>query len=337
MQSQQVKTEELRPLRDNDKDYEAIEKVIRALFKREIYLPLIREFGGNGKVFHNAMTGLLEAIRTGRIQFYRGAFSGKLNAQITKDLRDIGAKWDRKTATYKLPFVSLPVDVRNAISASAVNFNAKIAGIDRKLSQILPEEIAAKLNLANHFDATLWKTEKDFNGSLRNITVAPQLSPEARKRIADEWQNNLRLHVADWTQKEVVKLRKGMQQSVFAGNRREAAIKQITESYGVSANKAKFLARQETRLLLTKYKQVRYEEAGVHWYRWGIVNQPIQAKGAPYVKGQVRHDHGVLAGKVFRWDDPPITDTQTGARNNPGQDYNCRCYARPIVKVKTGS
>ena len=45
----------------------------------------------------------------------------------------------------------------------------------------------------------------------------------------------------------------------------------------------------------------------------------------------VREMHKALAGKVFSWDDPPITN-EKGDRNNPGQDYGCRCYARPIVE-----
>jgi SPP1 gp7 family putative phage head morphogenesis protein len=337
--SSQIKVVELKPLRDNDKDYEEIERRIRALFKQEIFLPLLRLLGVTGSVLQNAIlkNALLDAIRTGRIQFYRGVFSGKLNASITRDLKALGATWERKTGTFKLPSSSLTAEVRHAISASESSFRQKLSSIDQKLAQILPEEIADKLHVGNHIDQTIWKVEKEFSGSLRNITLTPTLSKEARARLAEEWQNNLRLDIKTWTQKEVVNLRKAMQASVFAGNRNDTAVKLIMKSHDVSVNKAKFLARQETRLLLTKYKQTRYEDAGVNEYRWGIANRPIQSsRSAPYIKGQVRHDHGMLAGKTFRWDHPPITNTLTGARNNPGQDYNCRCYAIPIVKFKTG-
>ncbi len=333
-QSSQIKQIELQPLRDNDKDYEAVEKHIRQLFRKEIYLPLIKLFGESSQVLKNAKEGLLDAIKSGRIQFYRGTFSGRFNADISKDLKALGASWERKTGTFKLPQSSLPLEVRNAISASESMFSKKLSLMDQKLAQILPAEIADRLKISNLFDKTLWKVEKTFQGSLRSLSIAPQLTKEQTSRIADEWQNNMELWIKDWTQKEIVKLRKDIRESIYAGNRHEAVIKIIKASHDVSINKAKFLARQETRLLLTKFKQTRYEDAGVNWYRWGISNHPIQAKGAPYVKGQVRHDHGVLAGKKFRWDQPPITNTDTGARNNPGQDYNCRCYAVPIVEFK---
>ncbi len=337
MQSTQIKAVELKPLKDNDKDFEAIEKQIREIWRQEIYLPLIRELKVPAKILKNAKddyTDLLDAIRSGRLQFYRGQFSGRFNASISKDLKALGAKWDRKTGTFKLPQSSLTIEVRNAISASESHFRAKIADIDKKLAQILPEDVAEKLNVSNVFDQTLWKVEKNFQGSIHNLTIAPQLTKHQSKRLADEWQNNLKLPIKDWTQKEVEKLRKDVQVSIFAGNRHEAAIKIIQRSHQTSIAKAKFLARQETRLLLTKFKQTRYEDAGVNEYRWGISNHTIQPKGAPYVKGEVRHDHGVLDGKIFRWDNPPVTNQKTGARNNPGQDYNCRCFAIPIVKFK---
>lgn len=337
MQSSQVESVELAPLRDNDRDYELVENKIRALLKREIYAPIMRMLGYTSRSLKNSRDELLTAIKSGRIQFYRGAFSGRFSAAISKELAELGARWDRRSGTYRLSSSSLPMEVKNAISGSLEGFRAKIAGIDRKLSRILPVEMAEQLQFSDIFDDTLYKTDKDLRGTLRNITVSPELSDDARERISKEWGQNMRLWIADWTEKEIVNLRKDMRASVFAGNRNEVATKMIQKSYGSSVKKAKFLARQETRLLLTKFKQTRYEDAGVNEYRWGIANRAIQAKGAPYVKGQVRHDHGMLAGKIFKWQNPPITDSKTGARNNPGQDYNCRCYAIPIVKFKGGS
>lgn len=334
MQSTQIIQKELRPLRDNDKDYEAVEKQIRAILKEQIYLPLIRSAGGTSRTLQNASDDLLNALITGRVEFYRGTFKGRFGARVSKDLRALGATWDRTTRTFKIPQSSLPIDVRNAISASSSRFEQKLESIDRKLSQILPEEIADHVKISDHFDATLWKVEKEFNSTLKNISVPPQLSKTQISRISSEWQTNTKLSIKDWTQKEIVKLRKDIRESVYAGNRNDSLIEIINKSHDRGINKAKFIARQETRLLLTKFKQTRYEEAGVDWYKWMISNHPIQPAGGKYRKGMVRHDHGRLANRKFRWDDPPITNSETGARNNPGQDFNCRCTATPIVTFK---
>lgn len=322
---------ELKPIKETTEDYEAIEKRIKELFRKLIYLPLLKEFGEPKRMLANAIDGkdaLLYALHTGRVTFNRGTFSGKFNASISKELKRLGAKWDRTQGSWKLPLASLPQEYRSAIAASEIKFQEKIAGIDRKLAQILPEEIAGQFKGSDLFDRTLWKTDRNFAASVKGITVAPQLTLEARKRIAEEWEKNLQLYIQDFTSKEILELRANMKKSVFSGNRFESAVKAIQDSYGVSANKAKFLARQETSLLMTKFKQTRYEDAGVKEYRWGTVTG---SKLHP-----VRPAHKRLDGKIFRWDDPPIV-TEAGEpirRCNPGQDYNCRCFARPIVRFK---
>lgn len=324
--------QELKPLPDNDKDYEVIERKLKELFRREIYIPLVKLLGIPVKTLQNSKEGLLLAIKSGRIQFNRGSFSGRFNASISRELKALGARWDRKTGTWKIPQSSLSHEVRSAISQSEAFFDQKLQNIDRFLAKKLPEEIADQVKLADHFERTLWKVEGQVIGSYKNLVLAPQLTEKQVKELSDDYTKNMKLWITDFTKENIEKLRKDMQASVFAGNRRDTAQKMIQSSYGTSVNKAKFLARQETRLLVTKFKQTRYEDAGVKQYRWGISHNPIQAKGAPYRKGNVRHDHGVLAGKIFSWDDPPVTDQSTGARNHPGQDFNCRCFAIPIVK-----
>lgn len=312
---------ELKPVKESTEDYEAIERKIIELFKQEIYYPLLKILAIPQKAIKNSQEDLIRAIHTGRITYDRGKFSGKLNANISKGMREIGAKWDK--GFWRLPAKKLTPDLRIALVASRNRLQKSLKQIDETLSKLIPAEIAEKLKVENLFDSTLWKVDRDFNMTLKGITVAPKLTPARRKRIADEYTNNLRLYIQEWTQKEIVQLRERMQKHIFAGARHEDAVDMIRKSYGVSLNKAKFLARQETSLLMTKFKQTRYEDAGVNEYKWGCV------VGSP--RHPVRPIHKSLEGKVFRWDNPPIT-SENGARNNPGQDYNCRCFARPIVK-----
>lgn len=319
---------ELTPVLDTISEWDGIERAIIELFRKEIYLPLIKTIGGTSKTLSNSNNDLLEAIRTGRISFYRGKFTGKLNAGISKDLKALGAMWDRKTGTFKLPTSSLPYDVRSAISASYSTYQQKMRKVDDLLAQNLPEQIADKLNTEKFFDSALWKTEKGLQQSMQKISVGPQLTPERRKIIAEEWSGNMKLWVKNFTEEEIKTLRKDLEKSIFAGNRYETAVASIQKSYGVSERKAKFLARQETSLALAKFKEARYADSGVQYYKWGCV--------AGTKQHPVRPSHKALEGKVFRWDDPPIT-TMPGEpqrRNNPHQDYNCRCFAIPLVGHK---
>lgn len=324
----------LRPVKETTEDYEAIEQHIRDLFKREIYLPLIRIIDPVRNTITNARPGLLDALMYGQVQFYRGTFSGRFNATISKELKAIGARWDSRSGTWKLSQSSLPVDVQNAIKASESHFLRKMQKIDDHLSKILPEEIADKLKASKFLDSTLWKVDRDIRANMRNIQVPPQLTKEQRKTIADEWQNNMKIDIKDWTETAIKKLRREMKESVYAGNRYETAIKTISKSYGVSLSKAKFLARQETNLLMSKFKEVRYKDAGIKKYKWRCVT------GSP--AHPVRHSHKILDGKVFSWENPRELDKngrvnpngahKPGENKNPGEDYNCRCTAVPIVE-----
>lgn len=324
----------LRPIKETTEDYEELERRILALFKREIYLPLIKILQPPRDALLNAKNDLLNAIKYGRIQFYRGTFSGRFNSTTSKELRELGARWDSKTGTWKLPQSSLSQEIRTAIQASQAHFEQKLDQIDLKLTQILPEEIADRLKAEHIFDTTLWKVERDFAATLRGLSIAPKLTKSQRTLIAEEWQNNVKIKIRDWTQKEISTLRKNMQQSVFAGNRYETAVKTIEKSYGVSTNKAKFLARQETGLLMAKFKEVRYKDAGIRKYKWkcvsGTASHPVRAS------------HKILDGKIFSWDNPTELDRygrvkpsglhKPGENKNPGEDYNCRCTAVPIVE-----
>ncbi len=323
-----IKEIKLQPIKESTEDYEAIERKIIELLRQQVYGPVMSELGAPKNVLQNAIEDLTYAIGSGRITFYRGVFSGKFNSRISKELKKLGARFDRKTGTFRLPASELPETVRASISASESKFNEKLAGIDRKLSQMLPEKIADKLQISKFFDSALWKVEKDFQASIRKITVGPNLTKTQSAKIAEEWQSNMKLWVKDFTEKEIKKLRKDVKSSVFTGNRYESMVSKIQSSYGVTQNKAKFLARQETNLLMAKFKETRYSDVGINEYEWGCV---AGSKNHP-----VRPAHKILEGKRFRWDNPPITTApgEPTRRNNPGQDYNCRCFAKPIVRFK---
>jgi len=312
---------ELQPIKIVTDDFDDLEVMISKLFKDELYLPIIRVLGGTSRTFKNAMEDVVDAINKRRISYHRGKFTGKLNSSISRELKSLGAKWSK--GHWTIAENKLPMEIKTAISTSLARFEQTLAGIDDRLSKILPEEIADKLKAEKIFETSLWRTDNSVASSLDGITVSPKLSKEVRAKIAEEYTHDIRRSIKDWAEEEVVKLRKEIQAHTFAGKRYEDVVESIEKRYQVSRTKAKFLARQETNLLMTKFKEARYTNAGVNEYRWGTV------VGSP--KHPVRPMHKRLDKKIFSWDNPPIT-SDDGSRNNPGQDYNCRCFARPIVR-----
>lgn len=320
-------------IKETTEDYEKAEAKILEVFRKEIYLPIIKLIGESSKTLKNENDALISALRSGSIQFSKGQFSGRMNAAISRELKGLGAKWDRRQGTFKIQVSSLPMDIRNAISMSEQKFLEKIAGIDKHLAEVLPAKLAEKVQLSRIFDTALFKVEKSFQKNIEKITVAPELTKSQRLEIAEKWNDNLKLYIEKFTKEETLRLRRQVQKSVYAGNRYDSLVGTIQKSYGVSVNKAKFLARQETSLLMAQFKETRAKSAGSKKYIWRCVHMPHQKKNQPYVKGDVRYHHGLLDGKEFSWDNPPIVN-QNGDRKNPGQDYNCRCVARAVIRVE---
>lgn len=327
---------ELVPPTDLPREWEAIETLLREYFKEEIYRPLLKLLREPERTLKNAKPNpLYEALRSGRVTYSRGVFSGRLNADISKALKSLGAKFDRSKGTFRLPLKELPREARETISATETRFQEKLSSLDKKLSEISPGTIASGLRLTGKFDTVLWKADKDFRKRVEGIMIPPTLTPHARKRIAEDWQNNMELYIKDFTQEQIKSLRREVKQTVFAGDRFGSLLSTIQKSYGVSANKAKFLARQETKFLVSKFQETRYEDAGIREYTWhhvaGSPGHPVRPK---HKKLGDATENG--RKKVYRFDDPPNTaeDGEAPRYNNPGQDYNCRCSARPVVRFK---
>ena len=323
-----MKARILKPIKEDTADWDEVEERIKEAFKREIYAPLLRLFRINPDVLANSTEDLVEAIQSGRIAFNRGTFSGKFDAAVSRELYRIGATWDRKTRTFKVLQSSLPIEIREAVRASHERFTRQLEKMNDRVEKILPEKVAESVNVSKIFDQTIWKVDRDFKSSMEGLIVPPDLTHKRIRDISVKWQNNLRKYIKDWTADEIVRLRADIGKAVLSGNRYESLVSMIEKRYEVSKNKAKFLARQETSLMMTTFKQSRYEESGVKTYVWGCV------AGSP--KHPVRPAHKKLEGKEWAWNNPPITTApgEPVRRNNPGQDYNCRCFARPVVKFK---
>ena len=182
---------------------------------------------------------------------------------------------------------------------------------------------APVLSFDKSIESTLDDLEKQFKSTTIDLSVPMTLSPMIEERLKVEYTENMDLYIQQWQEEAIERLRRQIEANSAEGFRSERMASIIQAEYGVSQNKAKFLARQETSLLVSKYRQSRYQEAGISRYRWSTSHDE-----------RVRHDHKLLAGQVFSWDSPPVVDLATGRRAHPGEDFNCRCIAVPIVRLR---
>lgn len=104
------------------------------------------------------------------------------------------------------------------------------------------------------------------------------------------------------------------------GKRAASLADEIMRTGAVTRSRANTIARTETSRTATELTRARALSVGSTHFVWRTVGD-----------SDVRDDHKKLDGKVFAWDDPPVSDSRTGARSLPGAIYNCRCYARPVI------
>lgn len=316
----------LRPLILTDSLYTPIEKIINRIFEEVLFAPLRAAVRGASVEITNARPeGLERAIADGKVYVVKTdttqRFYGQFNAATSKQLKALGAKFDNGLKAWTLPLgVALPAGVQIALAHADARAQAAVDGVIKVLDGIHLEDMRMPEELKEQYGKAVWRMNEDFIAATKEIAIAPELTESTQKQISQQWAQNLDLYIKGWMGDAILDLRAEVQEHVFAGGRAAGLVKSIQATHNVSKEKAKFLARQETSLLMSKLREDRFKEIGVTRYVWRAVGD-----------SRTRHDHEILDGKIFTWDQPPITDRKTGARNNPGSDFNCRCICIPIL------
>lgn len=314
----------LKPIYDHDKYSAPIAKAIYASLYDQIFAPLFDILASPEQRTNASTTALQRALSTGKLQYVDGYFIGPLTAAISKELRGIGAVYNKVRKAFKLEISHLPQDVLMAVSDANQIAKGQLKRVEDFLRAIEGRKIKMP-ELEPFFGDTFKGLDKQFQSTTQKITARDleiPLDPKLGEQLKEAYTENLEPYIQKWHDEQVLKLRQKVQKNVQKGFRAEELIKDIQYERRVSFNKAKFLAKQETSLMVSKYRQIRYEEVGVKKYMWSTSHDV-----------RVRPDHKELQGKIFRFDQPPVTDHSTMARNNPGEDYGCRCVAIPVLST----
>lgn len=309
----------LKPLRLKPSYYQGIEKTINAIFFELCFAPIIRAFRQNGFNIYNSNDPVSVALRKGKIFFFDGKFTGEFDAKIVKAFKKLGAIYNAHTKSWS--FKVIPANIQVAIADVNIRMEKVKADIISNLdqAQLTPPQFRDKL--IAEYRKVVHQINQDFLESVKSISMVPELTLQMQENIAVAWGNNLELYIKKWTNQNIIKLREEVATNTYNGQRAEGLIKNIQADYGVSKRKAKFLARQETSLLVSKLREERYKDAGVLLYKWsGVMDE------------RERPDHKLLEDTIQSWDSPPIVDRSNARRAHPGEDFGCRCIAIPVVK-----
>ena len=309
----------LDPLILKEKYYTNVEREINRILDEVLFVPLALSLGMKKKELRNAKDNLTEAIASGDVYFENGVFKGSFNSRISKRLQDIGATYDKRIKGWKYDG-ALPPDISIANAQADARFKQLRKDFIQTLDDVDIESISKISQIPDAYDQTIEWMNDDFLKTAKAVTVDIQLTDAMRGIITAEWSQNLDLYVKDWAQENITKMREQVEKQVFSGGRAKGLENILMQRYGVSRHKAKFLARQETGLLMAKFHESRCRDIGITDYIWSAA-----------MDERTRDDHKDLNGKRFSFSSPPVADKRTGARANPSVFYGCRCTARPIV------
>jgi len=312
---------------------EELEKEIQRVITKELYSNVLKLLNMKKSVIKNDLTQIQysklgEALRFGNLTYVNGMFSGPLDAQLSKALRDAGATWDKHWEVFRLPEDELTPELSAMISSARDGYRNQMKTVTKYLDQIDPEEVSGKVAVRRLFENAIKKTEKSFEKNVAAITLSPTLTDEQREQLLNRWQEQASESIQNLVKDQVSQLRARVHQSVEIGTRYSNLTKGIQHDYSVSKGRAKLIARQETKQLTNSYAEQRYEDAGVKEYYWHCVHGTAKHEVRPMP--QALGDRS-KRGETFRFDDPPVVNEQ-GDKMNPGFDFNCRCRAVPVVK-----
>lgn len=104
--------------------------------------------------------------------------------------------------------------------------------------------------------------------------------------------------------------------------RPDEIMEEIMRTGLVTKARAKLIARTETARTASILTQARAQALGCTHFVWETSKDE-----------QVRPSHRALQGKVFAFNEPPVSDVSGGVeyRSLPGQIWNCRCWIRPVL------
>lgn len=318
----------LKPILHRTAYNRAIERELIAWLREAIFTPLLIVLKEHDVPVreNDAGSALIAALRAGTVTYSDGEFRGQFNAAISRELRELGAEFDRHQKSFRLAHEHLPYYLRGAIaealSASTEVHVAMLATL-QAIAENLP--LAPASLSASVFASIFADLEKQFRSSVQvaeDLEVPMEFTAADRNRMTADLTENLELGIKGFASDRIPVLRKIVEENLAQGGRTDLLAKKLQAEFGFAQRKAEFLADHETGMLVSKYRQFRYEGLGVQEYIWSTSNDE-----------RVRPDHKALNGRRFAFTSPPIVDRATGRRGNPGEDYRCRCVAQPILNL----
>lgn len=317
----------LSPIVPRDEFAVPLEREILSYFEETIFTP-IRNLLPDSPL--GEINALKISLLAGTIGYVDGEFRGAFHADISRELRRLGAV--RTIRGFKFNPGTMPVPLRAFLSQMKVRNGETHMQIENALVLMLEViAIAATgIHVANTIDKLVPDLQMQFAKSVSTVEgldVPAKLSESYVSKIRDQVSVETDFAVRNFTRQQINELRSIVYQNAREGGRADRLRELIETQYGVAKRKARIIAESETSLATARFRRERYQTFGLTQYIWETSHDE---KVRP-THGE-SNNHRILDGRTFSWDVPPVVDAATGRRRHPGEDYGpCRCVARPVV------
>jgi SPP1 gp7 family putative phage head morphogenesis protein len=185
-------------------------------------------------------------------------------------------------------------------------------------------KVGGQVALGQQFlETTFRMVDRQAAEDLARVVPVPSTAvlPNARQLERDFIEQNTELIQLE--QRARAEVREVITGPLREGIRVEEVRERIQERLGVVRSRAELIARDQTLKLYGQIQEARQTAAGIEEYTWSTSDDE-----------RVRSRHQELEGTTQRWDSPPIVDRKTGRRAHPGNDFQCRCAAIPILPAE---
>jgi SPP1 gp7 family putative phage head morphogenesis protein len=175
-------------------------------------------------------------------------------------------------------------------------------------------------------NARTWRQAAAMSGQGSTIRKAldVEMQGPVGKRVNELIQQNAK-YIKSVPSDVAQDLTRHVQSKAYEGSRVAYKSEEFKTLVGdMSNNHAKLISRTETSKAMSALTQARAERTGHDWFIWHTSEDQ-----------RVRDSHKHMDGVLCRFSDPPSPEALIGEQDVgkylPGNIYNCRCFAEPVI------
>ena len=309
----------LGPILHRDEHTQALDREAQEWLAEAVTEPLENLFADGRENSVDRPSAVATALLAGTLWYHGGVFGGTLNAGISKELRELGARL-LPDGTFRLDSWRLTIPLRAAIAVTqgqSERLHADaVATTDTMRANIIKAAIGIGLLLAiRAILSDLSEQTKASVAGKAGLKFEPSMADLlTAEPLAEQFTERLRTYLG----LKLAKLKKLVEENRLAGGRPDKLRKIFEEWARQTKRGVSTLSEHEAAKIVTAHRRALAQRLGISEYVWRTMRD-----------SRVRKCHWVLEGTTQNWENPPVIDDRTGLRGGPGEAANCRCV--PIL------